>query len=113
MLQHQDMYVFPELWPLLHLIADGIVAGPPHHGIGRGFKVGKEEIAGLLTALQLYPERDLEAERRIWMNDMETIVSEIRAISGVTARLVYPQPNGRQVPHASIKIGRASCRERV
>jgi len=104
MLQHQDMDVFPESWPLRQLIADGVLAGPPHHGIGRGFKVGKEEIVGLITALQLYSQRDLEAERRIWMNGMETVISEIRTLAGVTTRVVYPQPNGRDVPHAWITI---------
>jgi len=109
MLQHQDMDVFPESWPLLQLIADGVLAGPPHHGIGRGFKVGKEEIAGLLTALQLYPQRDLKAECRLWMNDMKSVVSELRDLPGVTARVIYPQPDGREVPHAWITIDSRLC----
>jgi L-seryl-tRNA(Ser) seleniumtransferase len=104
MLQHQDMDVFPESWPLRQLITDGVLAGPPHHGIGRGFKVGKEEIAGLLTALQLYPQRDLKAECRLWLNDMESVISELRDLPDVTARVVYPQPDGREVPHAWITI---------
>ena len=103
-LQHQDMDVFPETWPLRQLIADGVLAGPPHHGIGRGFKVGKEEIVGLLTALQLYAKRDLESERQGWMQDMETVVSEVREIPGVKACVVYPQPSGREVPHALLTI---------
>src|SRR5262249_22563350 len=41
-LQHQDMDVFPETWPLRKLVEQGTLAGPPHHGIGRGFKAGKE-----------------------------------------------------------------------
>lgn len=57
------MDVFPETWPLRSLIENGTVVGPPHHGIGRGFKVGKEEIVGLLTALELYQARDFTAER--------------------------------------------------
>jgi L-seryl-tRNA(Ser) seleniumtransferase len=32
--------------------------GIPLHGTGRGFKAGKEEIAGLLCALQRFVERD-------------------------------------------------------
>src|SRR6185503_4016389 len=103
-LQHQDMDVFPESWPLRQLIADGVLAGPPHHGIGRGFKVGKEEIVGLLTALQLYLNRDFETERRLWMNDMETIVSQVRDLPGVESRVIFPQPNGREVPHAVLTI---------
>jgi D-glucosaminate-6-phosphate ammonia-lyase len=104
MLQHQDMDVFPESWPLRQLISDGVLAGPPHHGIGRGFKVGKEEIAGLLAALQLYSQRNVEAERQLWINDMETVIFEISDLPGVTKRIVYPQSNGREVPHAWITV---------
>ena len=106
-LQHQDMDVFPETWPLRSLIEQGTVIGPPHHGIGRGFKVGKEEIAGLVTALELYQNRDFAAERTRWNSDMQCIVAGIRDIPGVTARVQYPQPNGREVPGAEITIDAA------
>jgi L-seryl-tRNA(Ser) seleniumtransferase len=39
------------------------VAGVPHHGIGRGFKAGKEEIVGLLVALRRFLARDEAAEQ--------------------------------------------------
>ena len=106
-LQHQDMDVFPETWPLRSLIEQGKVIGPPHHGIGRGFKVGKEEIAGLMTALELYQNRDFAAERTRWNSDMQCIVAEVRDIPGVAARVQYPQPNGREVPGAVITIDAA------
>ena len=106
-LQHQDMDVFPETWPLRSLIENGTVAGPPHHGIGRGFKVGKEEIVGLLTALELYQTRDFTAERARWTADMECIAAGVRDLPGVSARLQYPQPNGREVPSAVIRIDAA------
>jgi len=103
-LQHQDMDVFPETWPLRFLIENGTVAGPPHHGIGRGFKVGKEEIAGLMTALELYQSRNFVAELSRWTADMEHIVSSVRAVRGIAARVQYPQSNGREVPSAVIRI---------
>jgi len=40
----------------------------------------------------------------LWMNDMESVISELRDLPGVQARVVYPQPNGREVPHAWITI---------
>jgi D-glucosaminate-6-phosphate ammonia-lyase len=106
-LQHQDMDVFPETWPLRHLIEDGTLAGPPHHGIGRGFKVGKEEIVGLLTALELYQNRDFAAECARWTADMQHVASAICNLAGVSARVVYPQPNGREVPSAVVTIDAA------
>ena len=102
-LQHQDMDVFPNSWPLRHLIADGRLAGPPHHGIGRGFKVGKEEIAGLLTALLEYPNRDFDAEQSRWKRDMECIAAAA-SVPGSTARVRFPQEDGRTVPHAVVTI---------
>lgn len=99
-LQHQDMDIFPESWPLRSWIAEGRLAGPPHHGIGRGFKVGKEEIAGLMAALRLYSKRDFDAELSGWMADMQCIVDSVSGIPGVHAELRFPQPNGRKVPNA-------------
>lgn len=108
-LQHQDMDVFPETWPYRNLIRDGVLSGPPHHGIGRGFKVGKEEIAGLLAAIELYARRDFEAERRQWITDMECVVSGVMGLPGVSARVMYPQPDGRLVPHAAITLDPAAA----
>jgi len=108
-LQHQDMDVFPETWPLRSLIAAGTIAGPPHHGIGRGFKVGKEEIAGLLTALELYATRDFLAERERWTVDMQCIAGAARDLPGVSATVVYPQTNGRDVPSAVITVDPTAC----
>ena len=48
------------------LIATGRRALSPHMGIGRGMKVGKEEMMGLLAAVERYLEVDHEAERKVW-----------------------------------------------
>jgi L-seryl-tRNA(Ser) seleniumtransferase len=103
-LQHQDMDVFPQTWPLRSLIDSGTLAGAPHHGIGRGFKVGKEEIAGLLTALELYQKRDFVAERARWTGDLECIAAGIADIPGLSARIVYPQPSGKEVPGLAVTV---------
>jgi D-glucosaminate-6-phosphate ammonia-lyase len=103
-LQHQDMDVFPETWPHRRLIQEGVLAGPPHHGIGRGFKVGKEEIVGLITALRLYRQRDVRAELHQWSQDMATIASALEGVPGVSANVLFPQANGRPVPNVHVKI---------
>jgi D-glucosaminate-6-phosphate ammonia-lyase len=107
-LQHQDMDVFPQSWPLRQLIANGRLAGPPHHGIGRGFKVGKEEIAGLLAALLRYSHRDFDAELSVWKRDMECIAAAVNA-PGVKASVRFPQANGRAIPHAVVSIDEAQA----
>jgi L-seryl-tRNA(Ser) seleniumtransferase len=103
-LQQQDMDVFPETWPYRHLVADGLIEGPPHHGVGRGFKAAKEEIVGLLTALQLYQDRDLEQELQTWSNRIQTIVKGLAGLDGIEASFIYPGGGGRPVPEAHIQI---------
>ena len=105
-LQHQDMDVFPETWSSRNLIDEGILPGPPHHGIGRGFKVGKEEIVGLVTALTRYAERDLEAELRQWKETTRSLVEGVNRIEGLSGSFQFPKPGGRMVPAAHIQVDR-------
>jgi L-seryl-tRNA(Ser) seleniumtransferase len=66
-LQMLDMDVYAEVWQYgKPLIDHGQIPGPPHHGIGRSCKVGKEQIVGLLTALRLFQERDEAADMAAW-----------------------------------------------
>ncbi len=53
--QMLDMDDHPDLWePPARLIDKSKLSGMPRHGIGRGFKVAKEQIVALLTALRLF-----------------------------------------------------------
>ena len=61
-LQQQDMDVLPSTWARRSLVETGVIARPPAHGIGRSMKTGKEEIVGLLVALERYASRDEAAE---------------------------------------------------
>jgi L-seryl-tRNA(Ser) seleniumtransferase len=108
-LQHQDMDVFPETWPWRQLISNGKVIGPPHHGIGRGLKVGKEEIAGLITALKHYPNRDFEAELQTWHQRVKTLVVGLGGLPGLSARHVFPLSSGRPVPTANVHVDPAKA----
>ena len=61
-LQHLDMDEHFEVWePPEDFIPKSELAGLPRHGIGRGFKVAKEEIAGVLTALLLFADGKIGA----------------------------------------------------
>ena len=58
-LQHLDMDEIFEIWdPPENLIPKKALYAIPRHGIGRGFKVSKEQIVGLLTALRLFVDND-------------------------------------------------------
>ena len=103
-LQQQDMDVFPETWSYRNLIDQGTLAGPPHHGLGRGFKVGKEEIIGLLTALGHYHRRDFIAELEGWKQRIHQIVKGLETVKGLKARYVFPDQSGRPVPAAHVHV---------
>jgi L-seryl-tRNA(Ser) seleniumtransferase len=77
----------------------------PNHSIGRGMKVGKEEIMGFVTALDLYLEQDFEGEMAYWEAQVAYVVEALSAVEGVTAQRVYPDEPGIQpiwIPRAYI-----------
>lgn len=56
-----------------------------YHGIGRAMKVGKEQIAGLLEALDQYAERDHAQEAKANRAKADYLVEKINAIDGLCA----------------------------
>jgi L-seryl-tRNA(Ser) seleniumtransferase len=52
---------------------------PPHHGLGRSMKVGKEEIVGAATALGEFTQRDHEAEAAEHTAWLESLVPLLAA----------------------------------
>jgi L-seryl-tRNA(Ser) seleniumtransferase len=64
-LQMWDLDFVPELWNPPSTLIDPAIPrrGVPNHGLGRAMKVGKEEIVGLLVALERFIERDEPAEQ--------------------------------------------------
>lgn len=57
----------------------------PHTGVGRGMKVGKEEIVGLVTAMQLYLSLDRDVVHETWNKRVRFLVGELQSIPGVSA----------------------------
>jgi len=63
----------------------------PHHAFGRSMKVGKEEIMGLLTAVEMWvKQRDHKAEWRMWESWLQTISTRLAQVPGVQTRVVQP-----------------------
>ena len=104
---HQDMDVHPETWTYRGLIAEGTILGPPHHGIGRAMKVGKEEIVGLLVALRRYVREDRRAEWEAWDARVATITREVAELCGVEAEIVGAFSKAGAVPYAVIRLDEA------
>ena len=72
----------------------------PHASVGRACKVAKEEIAGLLAALDRFVTMDHEAEWATWRGWSEAIVAAGENLSGVRAVIEDGHPN-RQGPAAA------------
>ena len=88
-LQHQDMDVLPLTWTLRHRYLDsGKLPGPPLQGLGRPLKVGKEEVAGLLTAVKSYINLDHAALRREQIRRIKEVQEGLADLSGIRGELI-------------------------
>jgi L-seryl-tRNA(Ser) seleniumtransferase len=105
LLQQIDMDVTPETWTPPALINRNNLTGVPHHGLGRGFKVGKEEIVGLLAALQRFIAGDDVARNAALAERLERIAATVNGGEGLSATLVPAMKTGR-VPVLEITIDR-------
>jgi seryl-tRNA(Sec) selenium transferase len=84
------------------LVAYALLNNSPHEDtIGRGQKVGKEEIIGMVKALELYLNEDHEALAQEWQNRLEGISRELSKIPGVSTSLFTPDI-ANHVPHMQI-----------
>ena len=76
---------------------------PNEDAIGRPCKVGKEEMMGLLAALEEYLRRDQEADMRLWRGFVESIARDLRGISTVTAEVYVPGPGEHPIPYLRVQ----------
>jgi D-glucosaminate-6-phosphate ammonia-lyase len=67
------------------LIQAAWVSSAPHHGFGRDKKVGREEIVGMLVAVESWVKRDQQAEMQEWVARAQHIADRVSKIDGVTA----------------------------
>jgi L-seryl-tRNA(Ser) seleniumtransferase len=78
------------------------VSSAPHHGHGRTMKIGKEEIMGLLAAVEMWAQRDHKKEDEVWTGWMQSIADRVTKIEGVTATVRQPRGINNHSPGLSI-----------
>jgi L-seryl-tRNA(Ser) seleniumtransferase len=84
------------------LIAAARLNGPPNgNTIGRGLKVNKEEMVGMLAALERYLALDHRSESWEFERRAETIRKSAAAVSGVKADVFVPEV-ANHVPHVRV-----------
>ena len=75
---------------------------PRGETIGRGMKVNKEEVLGMLAALELYLSKDHQAEWKMWEDQIDLISESAKSITGVETNIHVP-PHANHVPSLKIR----------
>ena len=94
LLQQLDMDVAPEAWAPPSEFVRERLAGVPRNGFGRGFKVGKEEIAGAVAALEAFVDKEPQYQQE-WSERCRTVVTGLAGLPGLTALHLDQATTGR------------------
>ena len=77
-----------------------------YKGVGRAMKVGKENIMGIVKAVELYSTRDKSQTVKEQKEKLEWLISEVSNIRGLKAALTQDEA-GREIYRAEIKVDSA------
>ena len=78
--------------------------GPPHPFIGRGMKVGKEEMIGLLAAVEWYVNQDHVQLQQSYEDQVTYYAGVFADIQGVTVHRSFPSEAGQPMPRTEIRF---------
>src|SRR6266702_394431 len=74
----------------------------PHHAFGRALKVAKEEIMGLVAAVEGWTKRDHAAEWKQWEGWLATIRESVSAIPTVRTEVLQPSGPSNYAPQLQV-----------
>jgi len=77
-------------------------ASSPHHGTGRDNKVGKEEMMGMLAAVEDWVTRDHDEKMRTWHTYLENISKKVTGIKGIKTSIREPHSLNNRSPMLAI-----------
>lgn len=84
------------------LVANALLNNSPHEDtLGRSQKVGKEEILGMVKALELFLAEDHDALANEWQDRLQRISKEITKVPSVSTTFFVPEI-ANHVPHMQI-----------
>ena len=78
--------------------------GPPNPFIGRGMKVGKEEMVGLLAAVEWYLNQDHDQLMQSYEDQVTYYAAEFKDIHGITVHRSFPSEAGQPMPRTEIRF---------
>ena len=111
-----DLAIFSGGKGLLGPQASGVIVGRadliaacrlnsgPRHSIGRPAKVGKEEMAGVLAAIEMAANKDEPGEYEDWLSSVENWKTALKGIDGITLDIVDWSHSGQPVPRLIITL---------
>lgn len=72
------------------ILAAAWQASSPHHGPNRDNKIGREEIMGMLAAVEAWVVRDHAKEWQTWLSRLDHIAQRVSKVKGVETRIEQP-----------------------
>ena len=80
------------------------ILGNPNHGVGRPMKVGKEEMVGLLAAVERYVNLDYSLIEHYCENTVTLWCNSLNLIAGLSAERSFPNEAGQPLPRCLLLI---------
>lgn len=85
------------------LIQAAWINSAPHHAFGRAMKIGREEIMGMLAAVEAWTRRDLQAEFRRKEEYLEYIATRLAKVEGVATEISKPNGLSNRAPRMRVR----------
>ena len=90
------------------MIAAIAINGSPHQRLARPMKVGKEEMIGLLAAVERYVSEDWRERAQRYEETVARWVEHFRELPGMTASRVFPNEAGQPTPRCRVAFAAES-----
>jgi D-glucosaminate-6-phosphate ammonia-lyase len=111
LLQQLDFdYDYNDWDPPVDMVDKRNLSGVPRHGIGRSCKVGKEQIVGLLTALQLFVKEGNAGRHDRLLLMAQKLTEELAGARGVSTRII-PDPSLSGMPVVELTLNGVNAGE--
>jgi L-seryl-tRNA(Ser) seleniumtransferase len=95
------------------IVENCIANGPPNHSLGRPMKVGKEEMMGLLAAVEWCLEQDEADLLASYEATVQRWLEGLRDLPGVSVERGYPSEAGQPHARAVVHIGPTAVKTRA
>jgi D-glucosaminate-6-phosphate ammonia-lyase len=83
------------------LIRAARLNGNPYHSIGRAAKAAKEDIVGLIVALETYMQRDHNADTTLWRAQAEWMLQRLNDFPAIAVSYLH---DGREHPVPRVEL---------